>query len=80
MNDIFLDTICYLSHGRRVFFSALGSAFSLLNSFLSKCEILDLAAVDIDACERDSVLRFIMTPDKPQQFYCDIKQLVNVDA
>ena len=80
MNDIFYDTICYLRHGKRVLLSALSSAFSLLNSFLNKCEFLDLAAVEIVDCERGFALRFILTPNKPQQFYYDIRQLVNADA
>ena len=66
LDDVFYDTICYLRHGKRVLLSALSSAYSLLNSFLTKCEVLDLGAVEMVDCRRGIALRFILTPNKPQ--------------
>ena len=80
LDDVFYDTICYLRHGKRVYLSALSSAFTLLNSFLNKCEALELGAVEMIDCRRGFALRFILTPNKPQQFYYEIRYLVSLYA
>ena len=80
LNDLFLNVIWCLWHGKRVLLSALSGTFNMLNSFLNKCEAIDLGAVEIIDCQKGSTLRFILTPNKPQQFYHDIKELVSVDA
>jgi hypothetical protein len=80
LNDLFSNVIWCLWHGKRVLISALSDRFNMVKSFLKKCEAIDLGAVEMIVCQKGHALRFTLTPNKPQQFYHDIKELVKGDA